>query len=165
MRPRSRNVPVLANARHEMFAQALAKGATADEAYVEAGFKANRHNASRLKTNEHISARVSELLAMAAERALVTIDSLTDELEQARGIAIAEKQTSAAVAATLGKAKLHGLLVDKKQVTGARGGPVQIADISRLKGMTSEELQILERALIQIGLADGDQGGIGEPEE
>lgn len=51
------------------------------------------------------------------------------------------------------------------EVTGARGGPVQIADISRLKGMTSEELQILERALIQIGLADGDQGGTGEQEE
>lgn len=51
------------------------------------------------------------------------------------------------------------------QHTGANGGPVQIADISRLKGMTPEELKILERALVQIGIAEGDQGGTGEPED
>lgn len=115
-------------------------------------------------TNDDVAARVKELQEAGAERALVTIDSLTDELEEARAIAVAEKQSSAAVAATMGKAKLHGYLVDKKQVTGPRGGPVQIADLSRLKGMTTEELQILDRALVQIGIADGDQDGTGEPE-
>jgi hypothetical protein len=51
------------------------------------------------------------------------------------------------------------------QHTGANGGPVQIADITRLKGMTAEELKILERALVQIGLAEGDTSGTGEPED
>ena len=51
------------------------------------------------------------------------------------------------------------------QHTGPRGGPVQIADITRLKGMTQQELDVLERALVQIGLAEGDTGGEGEPED
>lgn len=158
-------MPVLDNPRHEMFAQALASGKTADEAYTTAGFKPNRGNAATLKAKQSISDRVAEIQAIAAERAAVTIDSLTDELEEARAIAVSEKQSSAAVAATLGKAKLHGFLVDKKQLTGARGGPVQIADLSRLKGMTTEELQILDRALVQIGIAEGDQDGTGEQED
>ena len=39
------------------FAQALARGKTATEAYVLAGYKANDGNASRMKGNERISAR------------------------------------------------------------------------------------------------------------
>lgn len=49
--------------------------------------------------------------------------------------------------------------------TGPKGGPVQIADITRLKGMTEQELEVLERALVQIGIAEGDQDGAGEPED
>lgn len=52
----------LANARHEKFAQELSKGKTADEAYVIAGYKQNRGNASTLKQDQSILARVSELL-------------------------------------------------------------------------------------------------------
>lgn len=55
-------MPVLKNARHERFAQELAKGKTADEAYQLAGFKANRGNAATLKRGEHISKRVAEIL-------------------------------------------------------------------------------------------------------
>jgi hypothetical protein len=43
------------------------------------------------------------------------VDSLTAELEEARSVAMAEKQASAAVSATMGKAKLHGLVVDKQE--------------------------------------------------
>lgn len=112
-------MPVLKNARHETFAQGLAKGMTADEAYQKAGFKPNRGNAATLKANQSILDRVAEIQGKAAAKAGVTIQSLTDELEQARGIAIAEKQSSAAVAATMGKAKLHGLGVEHKRVSGS----------------------------------------------
>jgi hypothetical protein len=145
-------------------AHGLAKGQSADKAHVEAGFKQNRHNAAALAREEHIVTRVQELQAVNAEKAGVTVQSLTDELEEARAIAIAEKQSSAAVAATLGKAKLHGLIIDKKQHAGPNGGPIQVADLSRLKGMTTEELKVLDRALVQIGIAEGDQDGTGEPE-
>lgn len=59
-------MPTLKNARHERFAQELAKGKTADEAYQLAGFKANRGNASTLNQKQSIQTRVSELLAREA---------------------------------------------------------------------------------------------------
>jgi len=59
-------MPILNNQRHELFAQELAKGKSADEAYVLAGFKANRGNASVLKAKQNISKRVEEIQARAA---------------------------------------------------------------------------------------------------
>lgn len=55
-------MPVLRNARHEKFAQLLAQGKTADDAYAQAGFKANRGNAATLKQKQSIQERVSQLL-------------------------------------------------------------------------------------------------------
>jgi phage terminase small subunit len=70
----------LANQRHERFALALAQGKTATEAYVLAGYKANDGNASRLKGNERISARVQEIVGRAAERAEVSLERALREL-------------------------------------------------------------------------------------
>jgi phage terminase small subunit len=56
-------LPILSNPRHERFAQGLAAGKSASEAYAEAGFKENRHNAATLARKQHILDRVSELLA------------------------------------------------------------------------------------------------------
>lgn len=58
-------MPVLKNAKHERFAQALAAGATADAAYVTAGFKANRGNATTLKHKQSVQNRVDEILEKA----------------------------------------------------------------------------------------------------
>jgi hypothetical protein len=49
------------------------------------------------------------------------------------------------------------------QHTGPKGGPIQTIDVAKLKGMSNEELDLLERALVQIGLVDGDQSGEGDP--
>jgi phage terminase small subunit len=78
----------LANLRHERFAQALARGKTTTEAYVLAGYeayvlagyKANDGNASRMKGNERISARVKEIVGRAAERAGVSLERTLREL-------------------------------------------------------------------------------------
>ena len=67
----------LANQRHERFAL-LGKAAT--EAYVLAGYKANDGNASRMKGNERISARVQEIVGRAAERAEVSVEHILREL-------------------------------------------------------------------------------------
>jgi phage terminase small subunit len=77
-------MPPLSNQRHERFAKALFEGETADEAYEQAGFKANRGNASRLKANENIMARLTELQTQAAKASEVTVQSLLNELEAAR---------------------------------------------------------------------------------
>lgn len=54
---------VLPNAKHELFAQELAKGISADQSYETAGFRQNRHNAATLARKQHILDRVAEILA------------------------------------------------------------------------------------------------------
>lgn len=73
-------MPVLTNARHERFAQELAKGKTADEAYILAGFSENRGNATRLKSNESIQARIAEILQRGAARVEITQARVLEEL-------------------------------------------------------------------------------------
>ena len=87
---------------------------------MEAGYTANRGNAIRLKTNESVQKRLAELQGMAAVNADVTVDTLVRELETARVVAMTKGNPSAAVAATLGKAKLLGLMVERKE-KGAPG--------------------------------------------
>ena len=79
-------MPMLANPRHERFAQELAKGKSADQAYQNAGYAANRGNARRMKANEHVQKRVAELQGRAAERTEVTIESLAAMLRRRCGL-------------------------------------------------------------------------------
>jgi len=79
---------LLKNAKHELFAQALAKGMPAIQAYAVAGYKSDRGAACRLSANVSIRARLNELLEKAAQRTLVTIERVTTELEEARRLAM-----------------------------------------------------------------------------
>lgn len=63
-------MPVLSDPKHETMAQGLAKGLSADRAYVEAGYSAHRGNASRLSANESVQARVRELQEVAAQKVI-----------------------------------------------------------------------------------------------
>lgn len=157
-------MPVLPNPRHESFAQALAKGKTADEAYALAGFKPNRGNAATLKAKQSILDRVAELQQKGAKKVEVTLESLAAELDEARDVAKGEKQSSAMVQATMGKAKLFGLVIDKKH----HSGTVQVITITaqQLDGLTDDELAALETAypvLEKLGLVGG--GACGSPTE
>lgn len=60
-------MPALQNARHERFAQELAKGKSATEAYADAGYRPNSGNAATLKADQSISTRVAELIDERAE--------------------------------------------------------------------------------------------------
>jgi|SRR6185312_11205435 len=116
-------MPVLSNAKQERFCQELAKGKTADEAYVLAGYKENRGNASTLKSNQIISARIAEILERAASRVEVTVSSITERLIRISEMAEAIGEPaglSVARQAAMDTAKLHGLIVDKKE-TGKPG--------------------------------------------
>jgi phage terminase small subunit len=59
-----------------------------------------------------------------AARCDVTVDSLTAEYEEARALASVSGQTATMVSATTGKAKLHGLVTDRAEVTGKDGTPL-----------------------------------------
>lgn len=149
-------MPVLRNNRHEAFAQAIAKGLAARTAYKAAGYgasdKAAEACASRLLTDAKVAARVLELQSKAARKVEVTVESIARELEEARVLAIAEKQSSAAVAASMGKAKLFGLIIEKHKHSGSIG----TYDLTKL---SDDELGSLEAILGPLADAGGDQSG------
>jgi hypothetical protein len=109
-------VPTLTNPKHELFAQQLAQGKTASEAYVSAGYRPSRQNAARLRSKDDIAARVQEIQAAGAKSAEVSVQSLLAELEAARERATSLNQLSAAVRAISEKAKISGLLVKRQEV-------------------------------------------------
>jgi hypothetical protein len=135
-------MPALPNSRHEAFAQALARGSSATAAYVEAGYKPNRHNAAALARKQHLLTRVSELqeellaihqqaTAQAAANAQVTIESLITEAEAARTKAMEEKGgAAAAVSALIAKAKLVGMWREK--IDQHSTGSIQYERIERV---------------------------------
>jgi phage terminase small subunit len=135
-------MPVLKNPRHEYFAQGIAKGLSQTQAYIEAGYNSKTGaevSASRLIRKANIKARANELRERGAIRAEITIADLVQELEEARQAAAAAEtvQSSGMVSATMGKAKLLGLLVDK--LSGPDGGPVAIQTIKLVAPMTNDD--------------------------
>jgi phage terminase small subunit len=70
----------LANARHERFAQELAKGKSATEAYAEAGYRPNSGNAATLKADQSISMRVAELIEEQAGIARAATEKAAERL-------------------------------------------------------------------------------------
>ena len=109
----------LVNPRHERFAQELAKGKTQAEAYAEAGYKPSESNASTLRGNQKVRARLAELQERAAVRTEITVAGITDRL-----LAIAAKaekssdapMLQAARASLMDAAKLNGLVVDQSKI-------------------------------------------------
>lgn len=58
----------LKNPKHEIFAQELANGENATQAYRNAGFADSRANACRLQQDERVRQRVNELMEQRARR-------------------------------------------------------------------------------------------------
>ena len=127
-------MPVLSNPKHELFCQYLALGKTATEAYELAGYKPSRSNASVLRAKQNISDRLAEILQESEKTVLdqieYTRDALLSELEEARKLALKRGQPSAAVQASMGKAKLLGLIIDRREV----------GDVGAFDSWTDEEL-------------------------
>lgn len=73
-------MPVLDNARHEIFAQEIAKGEPAYRAYATAGFAEHRSNFLRLSRDPKVRARIDEIKGRAAVRAEVSIAGVLNEL-------------------------------------------------------------------------------------
>lgn len=105
------------------FARVYVETGNASEAYRQAYPKSLKWKpesvavrGSVLLTDANVVQRVEELKQTVAKRHAVTVDSLIAELEEARTVALSAEtpQTSAAVSATMGKAKLCGL--DKQVV-------------------------------------------------
>jgi phage terminase small subunit len=112
-------MPVLDNPRHERFAQELAKGKSASEAYAAAGYEPNDGNCIRLKGNERVNERVSELQGRAAERVEITVAGISRELLEIAKRSKTYKTPAgeqAARAALMDAATLNGLVISKSEV-------------------------------------------------
>lgn len=136
-------MPVLKNPKRERFAQELAKGANQTEAYELAGYKPDRGAAARLSANVNVQNRLAELLERGARRAEVTIEQIAIQLDEDRALAREVKSPAAAVSASLGKAKLYGLIREKHEHSGPNGGPIK----HDLSGLTDAQLAQLESIL------------------
>ncbi|MEN6549147.1 MAG: hypothetical protein ABFE07_24145 [Armatimonadia bacterium] len=125
-------MPILSNARHERFAQELAKGKSATEAHAAAGYKPNRGNASTLSNEQSILNRVAEIQGRTAIRAEVTAASLIAEAEEVRQKAMEAGQFAPAIAAIKEKGVLAGVRIEKRENTNRS-----------LTSMTDEELEAI----------------------
>lgn len=126
-----RQAGVLANPKHERFAQELAKGKSQAEAYEAAGYAKSRSAASRLAEDVNICERVAELQTRVAVRTEITVAGITSRLlniadvAEKTGVAIdpitgeakdsSSKHLGVARAALMDAAKLNGLVVDQTE--------------------------------------------------
>lgn len=105
-------------AKQEKFCQGVAKGLTYSDAYREA-YDADKmktetinRKAKELIDNGKVAARIDKLKQRALKRYDLTVDDIISELEEAREIAKEMKTSAAMVSASMGKAKLLGMVVD-----------------------------------------------------
>ena len=104
-------MPPLDNPKHERFAQAVAAGKSAVDAYESAGYRRNRGHASTLRKNPKLLKRVDEILETrgqiqqrgtlaAIERTRLTKTTIIEMLLADRELARKNGQSSAAIRAT-----------------------------------------------------------------
>jgi len=127
----------LRNTRHEAFCQALLEGKSATAAYEEAGYAKDDGNATRLAKNPKVIERLTELQNAVAEKTQVTVESLVNELEEARKRADSLDQLSAVVKAISEKARISGLMVQKVEV----GGPGDFSKCDSIEAVVDELLR------------------------
>lgn len=146
-------MPTLTNSRHERFAQELAKGKSASEAYTLAGFKPNTGNASTLKGTQSILKRVAEIQAETSEMERQATQAAAEALAIDREWVMARLQENALKAAEqedygpsnralelLGKEL--GMFKDKVEHSGPNGGPIQTEQTSA-RDILAERLERL----------------------
>lgn len=101
--------------KQEKFCQLYVETGNASEAY-RGSYDASKmkpdsvnRKAKELLDNVKIAARLKQIRERHVKRHEVTVDSLVGELEEARLLALELAQPSAAVSASMGKAKIYGL--------------------------------------------------------
>ena len=104
--------------KQQRFVEEYLLDLNATAAAKRAGY--SKHTAQVIGSENLAKPIIAEAIQKARERHTarcdVTVDSLTKEYEEARTLALETNQSSAAVSATTGKAKLHGMVTDKQDV-------------------------------------------------
>lgn len=107
--------------KQEKFCYGFIETGNASEAYRRS-YNAERMKpgvvavkASELLAKGNIAVRIEALRGELRQRHEITVDDLVAELEEARKMAFETDKAAAAVQATMGKAKLLGLVVEKQE--------------------------------------------------
>lgn len=154
-------MPALPNMRQELFAQNLVKGMPQNRAYIKAGYTANTpqtgwSNASRLIRDDKVSNRIEELLRTTETELKVTVESMTNLYADLLNGARSAGNFNAAKGAADSLAKLHGLMIDRKEA----GGP---GDFNR---MDDDQLRnFISTAASEISAGSTSSEGASEEEE
>src|SRR4029453_5113179 len=143
-------MPALKNIRHEKFVREYLKsdfnGAEAyRRVYPQRKPLEARFSASRLLTSGNVKRRLAEVQMALLKKADITVDRILNEYEEARLLAVEQGKPEAMLSASEKKAKLVGLLVDRREV-GNAGEFEQLTDIS----------EILEKVRHEAGLEAAD---------
>lgn len=113
--------------KQEAFARAYVETGNASEAYRRAYNADNmkdqviRQKAYELLNHGDVTVMVQQLKGAVQKRHDITVDSITEMLKEDRDLARQNAQTGAAVSASMGLAKLHGLIVEKREVRNVTG--------------------------------------------
>jgi len=100
-----------------------------------------------LAAKVNIDARIAELLAKAADKVSVTVETIAAQLDEDRHLAHQVGQPTAAVAASMAKAKLYGLAPDKHVHSGPNDGPIQTEAVSALERVEARIAELSSRQL------------------
>ncbi|QXV72074.1 terminase small subunit [Klebsiella phage Geezett] len=134
--------------QQEKFCRVFVETGNASEAYRQAynaknmGANTIAARASEMLNKSNITVRLQQLREVHQKRHNVTVDSLVAELEEIKNVALSAEtpQSSAAVAAVLGKAKLMGL---DKQLVQLSGG---LDNTNTNINITAEDVKVFKKA-------------------
>jgi phage terminase small subunit len=130
--------------KQEAFARAYVETSNASEAYRRSynigsmSQRAVEVEASKLLKHPEVTLRLEQLQRKAQKRHEITLDTITEMLKADRELARQNGQPAAAVSAAMGLAKIHGLIVDKAELTHKTSvedlSDAELADIARASG-------------------------------
>src|SRR5215510_334853 len=103
------------NERQRRFAQLVHAGVPPYRAYPSAGYKPHHDSPYQLRENPGVKRYMDGLRKRALARSDVTTEKVLGDLQAAMNLAEDEKQPSSMIQASLGQAKVCGLIVDKHE--------------------------------------------------
>lgn len=114
-------MPNAISPQQELFLRNRAEGMAISDAYIRAGYKVKSRevaftNGSRMLRKAHIRQILRSFIDDAAEKTVVTRESLAAEIDQAAEQAADLDQPSVRVQAAMAKAKLYGLEAPSRSV-------------------------------------------------
>lgn len=145
-------MPPLENSRHELFAQALAAGKTADQAYADSGYAKSRPHASRLATKGNVRDRVQELQSRATKGVILTRQWVLERLVENANRAMQAEPPRDKEGNVVGEYKYEGSVANRalellgkelgmfveRQETGAPGSFKELSDAELERELVAE---------------------------